>query len=417
MRVLLSAYECQPNIGSEFAWGWSWAMELAAMGHEIWVITLSDNQAKIEEELRRKPNLRLHFIYCKMTSWLPWAYKVTNLMRSPIAAQMVAQGAKTWWQWEAYQNAKILTKEVEFDLVHHVTNSMIRRPSFMGCLGIPFIFGPLSGGVKAPWSLRKSYPSIGWLSDLLRDLANAWIRFDPLMHLSFASALKIYCDSTETLRLIPKVYQSKSMILFSVHNWEMSQDSTIIQRESTETESFRVLYVGRFLYWKGIHLGLKAFAQLHQKIPYARLTLIGAGRQQDWLRGVAAQLNIEEAIDWIPWMEQKRLSSAYLQHDVLLFPSLHDTCPRVILESLHHSLPIVCLDLGGPGVMVNETCGRVIKIDGLAEEAVILALSSALRELAANSELRQRLSQGALERGTKFVFKDVVKQVYREFMV
>jgi len=417
MKVLLSAYECQPNIGSELGLGWAWAMELAAMGHEIWVITLSDNQSKIEQELRRKPNSRLHFIYCKMTPWLPWAYRATNLIRSQISAQVVAQIAKVWWQWEAYQIAKILTKEVKFDLVHHVTNSTVRRPSFMGLLGIPFIFGPLAGGVKAPWSLRKSYPSIGWRSDLLRDLANGWIRFDPLMNLSFASALRIYCDSTQTLRLIPKVYHSKSMVLFSVPNWEMLSNCPIVQRESTETELFRVLYVGRFLYWKGIHLALKAFAQLHHKIPQARFTLIGAGRQEAWLRRVAAQLDIEEVVDWIPWMEQKQLSSAYLQHDVLLFPSLHDTSPNVILESLHHGLPIVCLDLGGPGVMVDETCGRVIETNELGESEVIFALSNALLELAENPELRLRLRKGALARVSEFTFKDVLEQIYRELIL
>lgn len=415
MKVLLSAYECQPNMGSEFGFGWAWSMELAAMGHEIWVITLSDNQAQIEQELQRQPRSNLHFVYCKMTPWLPWAYKITNLMRSQIAAQIVAHVAKIWWQWEAYLIAKSLIREVKFDLVHHITNSMVRRPSFMGFLGIPFILGPLAGGVKTPWSLRKSYPAIGLLKDFIRDLANAWVRFDPLLKLSFTPALKIYCDSTQTQRLLPKVYQSKSVVLFSVPNWELTQISPIVIRESTETELFRVLYVGRFLYWKGIHLALKAFAQLHQKIPQARFTLIGAGCQQAWLQKLASQLDIEEVVDWIPWMEQKQLSSAYLQHDVLLFPSLHDTSPNVILESFHHGLPIVCLDLGGSGVMVNDTCGRVIETNGLRESEVILALSSALVELAENSELRQDLSKGALARATKFTFKDVVEQIYREF--
>lgn len=417
MKVILSAYECQPNVGSEFGLGWAWASQLAAMGHEIWVITLSDNQTQIELELKRQPRPNLHFVYCKMVPWLPWAYKITNLMRSQIAAKTVAQLAKIWWQWDAYLIAKLLTQEVEFDLVHHVTNSMVRRHSFMGFLGIPFIFGPLAGGVTTPWSLRRSYPTIGLLNDLIRDLANAWVRFDPLMNLSFAAALKIYCDSTQTQKLIPPVYQSKSVVVFSVPNGEIIQATPQFPKDAAESGLFRVLYVGRFLYWKGLHLALKAFSQLHQKFPRTSFTLIGEGREQAWLQGLVEQLGIEKAIDWIPWMERKKLREVYLQHDTFLFPSLHDTSPNVILESLCHGLPVVCLDLGGPGVMVDNTCGRVIETNGLGESEVILALSNALLELAENPELRQRLSKGALTQTHKFAFKNVVEQIYREFMV
>lgn len=416
MKVLLSAYECQPNTGSEFGFGWAWASELAAMGHEIWVITLSDNQASLELELQRQPRANLHFIYCKMSPWLPWAYKVTNLMRSQVLALWVAQIAKVWWQWEAYQIARILNQEVKFDLVHHVTNSTVRRPSFMGFLGIPFILGPLAGGVKTPWALRKSYPTIGKLNDFIRDLANAWVRFDPLVNLSFASARKIYCDSNQTLKLIPQLYQYKSEVLFSVPNCEITEVFPSIVREPRKTELFKVLYVGRFLYWKGIHLALEAFAQLYQKVPTARFTLIGNGREQGWLKRYMAELDIGEAVEWIPWMERQKLSSVYLNHDVLLFPSLHDTSPNVILESFYHGLPAVCLDLGGPGVMVNDTCGRVIKTAGLSEEAVIFALTSALVELAENPQLRESLSKGALARASKFTFKDVVAEIYRDFI-
>ena len=97
MKVLLSAYECQPNTGSEYGLGWAWASGLAAMGHEIWVITLSDNQAKIELEMLRNPISNLRFIYCKMPTWLPWGYKIANFMRSQIAAQTLAHIAKIIW--------------------------------------------------------------------------------------------------------------------------------------------------------------------------------------------------------------------------------------------------------------------------------------------------------------------------------
>lgn len=39
MKILLSAYACDPVQGAEAAVGWNWARVLAGAGHEVWIIT------------------------------------------------------------------------------------------------------------------------------------------------------------------------------------------------------------------------------------------------------------------------------------------------------------------------------------------------------------------------------------------
>ena len=411
MKVLISAFACQPNRGSDYGVGWAWATKLAKMGHEVWVITWSNNQPQIERELKTNSVSNLHFVYCKDATWVCKAYQFVGAIRIPLGSAVVWNFSCTWWQWDAYQLAKSLHEEIVFDVVHHVTNTSVRRCSFMGFLNIPFIFGPLAGGVKAPLSLRKGYPFIGKFIDSIRDFNNSLVKFDPLMHLSFAKATKIYCDSKPTQALIPKLYQDKSEVLFSMPSYEISQSDRLVEN-STVKDFFQVLFVGRFLYWKGIHLGLQAFARLHDKFPNSRFTLIGKGPQADWLQRLSEQLGIEKAVDWIPWMEQKELDSIYIQHDVLLFPSLHDSGGMVVIEALSKGLPTICLDLGGPGTIVDETCGQVVKTNKLSEERVVRSLGNALTELADNSQLLQQLSVGASARPRKFAFDRVVQHVY-----
>ena len=412
MKILLSAYQCRPNKGSEYGIGWSWATKLAAIGYEVWVITSLNNQPYIEQEIQINPIHNLHFIYCDNASWLSLVYKVVKTIRLPLGTQLVWQLGSTWWQWDAYLIAKSFYREVAFDLVHHVTTATVRRCSFMGFLGIPFILGPLAGGVKSPWCLRKSYPLIGKIQDFIRDLNNIVVKFNPLMHLTFSTATKIYCRSKQAQAIIPSFYKFKSEVLFDISTDLIAEFPQIVEWKPTEKEIVKVLFVGRFLYWKGIHLGLQAFAQLHQKFPNSRFTLVGSGREQAWLQRLSKQLKLEEAVDWIPWIERKELSSAYLQHDVFLFPSLHDSGGMVVMEALAHGLPVVCLNLGGPRVMVDETCGRVVRTDELSEEAVIKNLCNALAELSGNSVLLKELSIGALRRGNQFAFENVVKRVY-----
>src|SRR5271165_364129 len=61
--ILLSAYACEPGRGSEPEVGWMWATELAAAGHEVWVITRTVNRITIETALAKQPRSGLHFAY------------------------------------------------------------------------------------------------------------------------------------------------------------------------------------------------------------------------------------------------------------------------------------------------------------------------------------------------------------------
>ncbi len=38
-KILLSAYACEPNKGSEAGIGWNWVLEIAKRGHNVTVIT------------------------------------------------------------------------------------------------------------------------------------------------------------------------------------------------------------------------------------------------------------------------------------------------------------------------------------------------------------------------------------------
>ena len=54
LRVLLSAYACEPGKGSEPGVGWNWVKQLAR--HEdVWVLTRSNNRGAIEQALRSEP--------------------------------------------------------------------------------------------------------------------------------------------------------------------------------------------------------------------------------------------------------------------------------------------------------------------------------------------------------------------------
>lgn len=383
LQVLLSAYACEPHQGSEPGVGWHWATGLARAGHRVCVVTRANNRGAIEKALGETALPGLRFVYYDLPRWARWWKRGGRGVRLYYLL----------WQWGAYRLARRLCRGTRFDVVHHITFGVFRHPSFMAFLGVPFVFGPVGGGEAAPFALRRSYPLRGWIADLLRDAANRCARIDPLMNAVFRRSAAVLCKTSETLRCVPRRFRDRCVVGVELGTEEAHAPPPCGARDP---RSFRVLYVGRLLHWKGLHLGLAAFARLRAAHPAAQLTVIGSGPAERRLRDLAGRFGIDASVTWVPWVERAAVMRAYLEHDAFLFPSLHDSSGNVVLEALSCGLPVVCLDLGGPAVLVDASCG--FRVPAAGPDQTVAGLAQALVALASDTELAQRMADGATRR-------------------
>jgi len=400
MKILLSAYACEPNKGSEPGVGWNWSTELSRLGHDVWVLTRENNRNNITSMLSELPESKnLHFIYYDLPQWARWWKKGDRGVRLYYFL----------WQLGAYFFIKDIHKQESFDKVHHVTFVSVRQPSFMGNLGIPFTFGPVAGGERAPWRLRVSYGIRGWILDGVRDLMNFFIKLDPFMWMTFSQAEKIYVTSVQTKKLLPKQFHKKTTVQLAIG---YDNKNTLLLEKKKISTTFKVLYVGRFIYWKGMHLGIPAFAEFLKKVPGARLTMISGGPDKKYLEKIAREFNVYDHIEWLDRIEQSALSDYFGNHDVFLFPSLHDSGGMVVLEAMAHHLPVVCLDLGGPGTIVNNTNGIVISTEQKCEREIIHKICDALVWLQNNNEIRTDLGNQAYNTVSEYRWSSLVNKLY-----
>ena len=398
MKLLLSAYACEPDRGSEPGVGWHWVLELARLGHDVWVLTRANNQQAIERALTNLPNVR--FIYYDLPNWLAKLKK-----KAPIL-----QFYYFLWQWGAYRTARELHRQEQFDLVQHLTFGVFRHPSFMGRLGIPFIFGPVGGGERTPFRLRMDYGVKGHLVDAARDLANVVARWNPWLHETFGAAHLILAKTPHTGMALPRRYHHKVRLGIEIG----VSGAAASPQSAPHDRGIRFLFVGRFLYWKGMQYGLRALARLIHDVPSARLTMVGAGPEGRRWRGLCQTLGIAHAVEWYDWMRQTELGSMYRSHHVLLFPSLHDSSGGVVLDAMSYGLPVVCFDLGGPGVLVTENCGIAVTTAGRGRQQLIAALAEAMKILADQPDTLRGVQLGALARARELTWAKVVRQVYSE---
>lgn len=384
MRVLLSAYACEPNQGSEQEVGWQRALHMLALGDEVWVLTRSNSQTLIEADpLSHSHGLR--FIYYDLPGWALKLKRHTWFRRVYF----------TLWQWGAYREASRQHRLTPFDSVYHVTFASMKFGSFMGRLGIPFVIGPIAGGERAPFRLRSSLPVRWQAAELLRDLGILIQRCSPFSRSAFAAADRIYVTTRESLRLIPRKWRFKTVVRLAIAANKCGARN--IDRQQPDYPRF--VYAGGLIYWKGAHLAIRALAQVRSTTPGATLTLIGDGPTEQWLRAVAEQCGVAHAVEFAGRIPREQLIDGFSHYTVLVFPSLHDSGGMVVLEALSRGTPVICLDLGGPSVIVNASCGVVVPTENADEAQTVIRLANAMGFLGSLSAFEwARFSMGAITR-------------------
>jgi glycosyltransferase involved in cell wall biosynthesis len=370
---------------------------MLAHADEVWVLTRANNQTVIEADpLSHAPGL--HFIYYDLPRWAQKLKKQAWFL--PIYFIL--------WQWGAYRAAAKLHHERPFDRVYHVTFVSMIAGSLMGRLGIPFVIGPVAGGERAPLRLRRGMTASCQATELLRDFRILLQRCSSLTRLAFAPAERIYVTTTESLRLVPPKWRSKTAVHLGIATGGLA-----VQDEEWRAPALpRFVFAGRLLHWKGVHFAIRALAEVRRTVPAATLTLVGSGPDERWLRNLARQCGVAEAVEFAGQLPRQQLLGSLPGYTALVFPSLHDSGGFVVLEALQNGVPVVCLDLGGPGAMVNSSCGVVIPTAGADEARVVAGVANAMVSLALlpAAEL-QHLSAGAIARANELSWPRLTESI------
>ena len=397
MKILLSAYACEPNKGSEPAVGWNWTRSLIDQGHDVHLITRSNNKPSIDAFQAVEP-LPFNVSYYDLPQWT----RVWKFWPGGIYLYYLL------WQIGAYRLAKKLHSAKAFDRVQHSTFASFRQPSFMGGLGIPFIFGPVGGGESMPAQLRRGVPRAGQMTETLRELGNALTSYDPMMLYTFSRATVIACTTADTLAKIPQRFHRKCMVLPAIGITE----SEIQEPARVALQKPQFLFIGRLIYWKGVHLALRALALVRTQLPQASMKIIGKGSEEAWLKQVADEAGVKDCVQWLPAVPHESIQQEYGNNVAFVFPSLHDSGGMVVLESLAAGLPVICLKLGGPGEIVTPSCGFRIEAGQQDEEAIIRSLADAMISIATDAKLRESLSRNAPYRARELTWYRAAQKLH-----
>jgi len=378
-------------------------MALAADGHDVTVLTDVTRRAAIEIALdlrstcsdKRLPSFEFY---------RPWLLSKVRLNRR--TAQMLYSG----WQYALLLPAMRLHRKRRFELVLHVTYGVFRHPSFLGFLDAPFVFGPVGGGEEAPWRLKTQMPAREKLKELARSFLNIVARVNPLLNLALAKTDLVLAKTAYTADALPRHVRGRTHVMLEIGLDSATLGTKIVaSKPRSLDEPFQVMFAGRLIGVKGIDLLLESFARFAETRPQARLVIIGSGPLAGWVDELSHSLGIGGQIAVTPHLTQPELFARYSEAHALLFPSLHDSSGNVVLEALHHALPVVCLDLGGPPDIIDATSGFAIDTRDVSRETVIERLAEALGTLHDDEPSRRMMSDAAVARAATWSWRSRVR--------
>lgn len=379
MKILLSAYACQPNCGSERGNGWNWSWYLAKMGHEIWVLTPPYRQEDKKALSLSIPNL--HFVYVDLPQ------RIKNL-----AKLFGGQIYYLFWQRQAYKIAQQLDRKHQFELVHHLTLGSITAGSHLWQLNKPFVFGPVGGGQVAPPKFKEYFYG-QWKKEALRSFITQYlISFNFNTRSTLNRADLVLATNQETFDLAKRLGAPRiEFFLDTGLPPDYFPQTLPIRKNKPELQ---LLWVGRLLPRKGIPLILESLTKVNPNVAW-KMTIVGAGELKERVPNSIREFGLDERVEYrgfVPWQELKNL---YLNSDVFFFTSLRDSCAPQLLEAMAHGLPIITLDLHGAKQLVPDGAG--IKVPVTNPPETINALAGAVEYMHDNFKSRLSMSQVGYE--------------------
>ncbi|AUD02607.1 glycosyltransferase family 4 protein [Spirosoma pollinicola] len=380
-KILISAYACIPDLGSEEGNGWFYSSLISQQGYKVWCLTRDLGKTRIEQKLQESPYPNLTFVYVTLPKWIDKAYWFGLLGM---------YFHYLYWQWSALKAAKKLTKDHQFDLVHHVSYTSLQLGSFLYKLKLPFIYGPVGGGQIAPDNMRHYFKEY-WSKEKMRSwVSDLMLRFNPGCYQSVRYADYVLAWNEDTRKMIHGLGRTKQVEkeFGGVGKHFIPIDP--ITRPSHN--SLELVWVGRLMPRKALELSLHGLSKVDPGLPI-HLTIVGDGEMGKYVPEYIAQYKLENRVTWVGKVNYEQVKEYYRKADVFLFTSLRDTGPAQLMEAMGYSLPVVTLFLHGQAELVDDTTG--IRVPVTEPESVAANLAKAIEWMYRNEAKRMEMGQNA----------------------
>jgi glycosyltransferase involved in cell wall biosynthesis len=290
------------------------------------------------------------------------------------------------FEWQAWRQLRSRILGGEFDVVLRLLPIAPVLPSpfasFLRNGPIPFVIGPINGGLPWPPGFTQADNQKEWVSGL-RNL----YRFLPFARATYDNAAAIVAGSSQTYA---EFSDHRDKLFFLPENGVIRSLCCDTVSRPERTHKLELIFVGGLFPYKACDLALRAAAPL-LKGDLARFTAVGDGPERSRLESLTRSLGIEKAVSFCGSLSHEEAMARMRSADVLLFPSVREFGGAVVFEALAVGAVPVVADFGGPGDIVNPQVGY--KVPLVNESDMVSRMEKILADLAHNRDCLERLRQ------------------------
>lgn len=385
LRILLLGPDCDPERVSIAFVTYSHAAALAQL-HDVTLVARSP----VEGALRRA-KAPFRAIEVVRLPWLEriYAWSLRWVFRNNYTSQALTAFGYPFalaFEWRAWRQLQRRISAGEFDVVLRLVPISAVLPSpfafFLRNGPIPFVIGPINGGLPYVQGFSQANNEKQWISGL-RNL----YRFLPFARSTYRHAAAIIAASSQTHA---EFAAFRDKLFFVTENGVGRSLCSDDPRRAEPGAKLELIFVGGLIPCKACDLGLRAAAPLLRS-DLARFTIVGDGPERSRLEQLARSLEIEKYVSFCGWISHGEVLTRLRSADVMLFPSVRDFGGGVIFEALASGAVPVVADFGGPGDIVHPKVGYRVPLTN--ESAFVSEMEKILTHLAEDRNLLSRLRQ------------------------
>lgn len=364
MKIFVSAYACEPNLGSEIGVGWHWVLEMSKH-FELWVLTRENNRKSIESWMAHHPEFSgIHWLYYDLPKWARWWKKGLR-------------GVRTYynlWQWRSDAIVECTMKEQGIEVFHHLTygNAMWRVSRYGQQQH--FIWGPIGGLETIDEEFAQHYR--------LKERMLAWARRMAVKTLplnrTFISRCEhanlIVCKTEATRNLILEKHRHKTILMTDVACEERMPEQHVTQDNTNVT---RFITVGRLDAWRGFDLVIEAFEKLAQEVENVELCIVGDGNDRKRLLTLCSQMRSGAKIRMMGQVNRETYRQLMQESQVVVNAAVKEGAVTVAFDAISFGKPLVCIETGGYTRALNNIMCECVNLQ--SREQVIEDLKNGMK--------------------------------------
>lgn len=436
--ILINAYACSPDMGSEPGMAWNWCVNLAKYC-ELHIITEGEFWKNIEKSLTPVPSPKDEGSDMLIKDFNEYGLTETQIRNlhfyyNPIGGDDKERCAKIrkmcwnqgdWrfykyykkWQWKTCEMAKDICDKQHIDVLHQLNMIGFREPGYLWKLSketdIPFVWGPIGGLKQFPmayadgggWKMR----GIMWIKNVINILQ---LKYDRRVDKAMKQAALLISSIPDSQKAIMKYKRLESIIIPETGCFIGNKKQAERDFDSTYME---VLWVGKFDFRKRLDIALAAVAMAAN--PHIVLRVYGSGsKQQEYdAHEYCQRMGIEDwvKIEWMGNRPNAEVHEAMQRAHLFLFTSISEDTSTVVLEAVSNHLPVLCFDTCGMGFVIDDSVG--IKVPLSTPLASVKEIANILNDLYNNRNKLKAMSENCERRSNELSWENKSRRVVELF--